>query len=127
MIFQERSYSVLIVSASRSFNTAMASLLPVSEFWPVSTVGSVASARRELLERAFDIVIINAPLPDDLGSALAVDVSTHSQAAALLLVKTNIYDEVYSERMEYSAPQPAGGAVADRRDADGPGGNRHRF
>ncbi len=101
MIFQERSYSVLIVSASRSFNTAMASLLPVSEFWPVSTVGSVASARRELLERAFDIVIINAPLPDDLGSALAVDVSTHSQAAALLLVKSDIYDEVYSEVMEY--------------------------
>jgi len=101
VIFQERSYSVLIVSASRSFNTAMASLLPVSEFWPVSTVGSVASARRELLERAFDIVIINAPLPDDLGSALAVDVSTHSQAAALLLVKSDIYDEVYSEVMEY--------------------------
>lgn len=101
MIFQERSYSVLIVSASRNFNTAMASLLPVSEFWPVSTVGSVASARRELLERAFDIVIINAPLPDDLGSALAVDVSTHSQAAALLLVKSDIYNEVYSEVMEY--------------------------
>ncbi len=101
MIFQERSYSVLIVSASRNFNTAMASLLPVSEFWPVSTVGSVASARRELLERAFDIVIINAPLPDDLGSALAVDVCTHSQAAALLLVKSDIYDEVYSEVMEY--------------------------
>ena len=101
MIFQERSYSVLIVSASRNFNTAMASLLPVSEFWPVSTVGSVASARRELLERAFDIVIINAPLPDDLGSALAGEVSTHSQAAALLLVKSDIYDEVYSEVMEY--------------------------
>ena len=101
MIFQELSYSVLIVSASRNFNTAMASLLPVSEFWPVSTVGSVASARRELLERAFDIVIINAPLPDDLGSALAVDVSTHSQAAALLLVKSDIYNEVYSEVMEY--------------------------
>ena len=53
------------------------------------------------MERAFDIVIINAPLPDDLGSALAVDVSTHSQAAALLLVKSDIYDEVYSEVMEY--------------------------
>ena len=42
-----------------------------------------------------------APLPDDLGSALAVDVSTHSQAAALLMVKSDIYDEVYSEVMEY--------------------------
>ena len=31
MIFQERTYSVLIVSASQNFNTAMASLLPVSE------------------------------------------------------------------------------------------------
>lgn len=101
VIFQERTYSVLIVSASRNFNTALAPLLPVGEFWPVSTVGSVASARRELLERSFDIVIINAPLPDDLGSGLAVDICAHSQAATLLLVKSDIYNEVYSEAMEY--------------------------
>lgn len=101
MIFQERTYSVLIVSASQNFNTVMASLLPVSEYWPVSTVGSVASARRELLERSFDIVIINAPLPDDLGSRLAVDVCTDSPAAVLLLVKNDIYNEVYSKVMEF--------------------------
>ena len=101
MIFQERTYSVLIVSASQNFNTAMSTLLPVSEYWPVSTVGSVASARRELLERSFDIVIINAPLPDDLGSRLAVDLCTASPAAVLLLVKSEIYNEVYSEVMEY--------------------------
>lgn len=101
VVFQERTYSVLIVSASRNFNTALAPLLPVGEFWPVSTVGSVASARRELLERSFDIVIINAPLPDDLGSGLAVDICAHSQAATLLLVKSDIYNEVYSEVMEY--------------------------
>lgn len=101
VIFQERTYSVLIVSASCNFNTALAPLLPVGEFWPVSTVGSVASARRELLERSFDIVIINAPLPDDLGSGLAVDICAHSQAATLLLVKSDIYNEVYSEAMEY--------------------------
>lgn len=101
MIFQERTYSVLIVSASQNFNTVMASLLPVSEYWPVSTVGSVASARRELLERSFDIVIINAPLPDDLGSRLAVDVCTDSLAAVLLLVKNDIYNEVYSKVMEF--------------------------
>ncbi len=101
MIFQERTYSVLIVSASQNFNTAMASLLPVSEYWPVSTVGSVASARRELLERSFDIVIINAPLPDDLGSRLAVDICAQSPAAVLLLVKSDIYNDVYSEVMEH--------------------------
>lgn len=100
MIFQERTYSVLIVSASQNFNTSMASLLPVSEYWPVSTVGSVASARRELLERSFDIVIINAPLPDDLGSKLAVDICAGSPAEVLLLVKSDIYNEVYSEVME---------------------------
>ena len=100
MIFQERTYSVLIVSASQNFNTSMASLLPVSEYWPVSTVGSVASARRELLERSFDIVIINAPLPDDLGSKLAVDICAGSPAAVLLLVKSDIYNEVYGEVME---------------------------
>lgn len=101
MIFQERTYSVLLVSASKNFNESLMALLPMTDYWPVNTASSVAEARRSLLERNYDIVIINAPLPDDFGSRLAIDVCTDSGAAALIMVKSDIYNDVYSKVMEY--------------------------
>lgn len=101
MIFQERTYAVLLVSAAQSFNSSIMNLLPMTDYWPVNTVDSVAAARRAMLERSYDIVIINAPLPDDFGSRLAIDVCSGSGAAALLLVKSEIYNDVYSKVMEY--------------------------
>ena len=50
-----------------------------------------AGARRELLEQSYDLVIINAPLPDEFGTRLALDVCDHSGAGVLLLVKAEHY------------------------------------
>ena len=101
MVFQERTYAVLLVSAAQNFNSSIMNLLPMTDYWPVNTVDSVAAARRALLERSYDIVIINAPLPDDFGSRLAIDVCTDSGAAALILVKSELYNDVYSKVMEH--------------------------
>ncbi|MFW2551501.1 hypothetical protein, partial [Klebsiella pneumoniae] len=73
----------------------------MTDYWPVSTVDSVAAARRALLERSYDLVIINAPLPDDFGSRLAIDICADSGAGVLILVKSEIYNEVYTKVMEY--------------------------
>ena len=72
MVFQEKTYSVLIVSASDSFTNSVMPLLPMTDYWPVSTVGSVGQARRRLTDTEFDIVLINTPLPDDFGMQLAI-------------------------------------------------------
>ena len=45
MVFQERTYSVLIVTASERFTDSIMPLLPMTDYWPVSTVGSVGQAR----------------------------------------------------------------------------------
>jgi DNA-binding response OmpR family regulator len=71
MVFQERTYSVLIVTASDSFTAKIMPLLPVTDYWPVTTVHSIGEAHRKIAETAFDIVLINAPLPDDFGMRLA--------------------------------------------------------
>ena len=101
MIFQERTYAVLLVSAAQSFNNSIMNLLPMTDYWPVNTVDSVAAARRALLERSYDIVIVNTPLPDDFGSRLAIDICSGSGAAVLLMVKSELYNDVYSKVMEY--------------------------
>ena len=83
MEFTERRYSVLLVSSSPKFNESMLALLPESRFYPVAAVSDVSSARRRLLESKYDIVIINAPLPDDFGTRLALYICENSGAGFL--------------------------------------------
>lgn len=97
MVFQERTYSVLLVSASEKFNTSVLQLLPSTDYWPVHTVNCVAQAQRRLLESAYDIVLVNAPLPDDFGMDLAIRTCANSPAGVLLLVKSAVYNEVYAK------------------------------
>lgn len=85
MVFQEQTYSVLIVSSAGKVNEAIAQMLPVTDYHPVCFAGNVAAARRELLGRAFDFVIINAPLPDDVGTRLAIDAVSGTSTVVLLL------------------------------------------
>lgn len=101
MVFQDKTYSVLLVSSAEKFNTATMELLPMTDFWPVVTAGSVAQARRLLLEQEFDIVLINSPLPDDFGTRLAIDVCSASDAGVLMFVKSELYNDIYSKVVEY--------------------------
>ena len=94
MEFTERRYSGLLVSSSPKFNESMLALLPESRFYPVAAVSDVSSARRRLLESKYDIVIINAPLPDDFGTRLALDICENSGAGVLLFVKAEHYPDI---------------------------------
>lgn len=101
MVFQERTYSVLLVSASEKFNTTVMPLLPATDYWPVNTAKSVGEAQRRLLEESYDIVLINAPLPDDFGMRLAIDTCSSSGAGVLLLVKNEHYSEIDAKVVAY--------------------------
>ena len=86
--------AVLVVSSSEKFNTALLPFLPAARYAPVVCVGSVCAARQMLTERNFDMVLINAPLPDEFGARFALDVSTDSDAGVLLFVRSEQYTEV---------------------------------
>ena len=101
MVFRERTYSVLIVTASDSFVSNVMPLLPVTDYWPVTTARSVGEARRRIAETAFDIVLINAPLPDDFGMRLAIDICTNSGAGVLLMVKNDLFNDIYAKVVNY--------------------------
>ena len=101
MVFQGRTYSVLIVTASDSFTNSVMPLLPVTDYWPVTTARSVGEARRRIAETDFDIVLINAPLPDDFGMRLAIDICTNSGAGVLLMVKNDLFNDIYAKVISY--------------------------
>ena len=109
MVFQEKTYSVLLVSAQEKFNTAIFELLPMTDYWPCVTVSSVSAAKRRLAEQDYDIVIINAPLPDDFGMRLAIDICTESGAGVLLLVKSEMFESICTKTEPYGVvplPRP---------------------
>ncbi|MCR5575849.1 MAG: ANTAR domain-containing protein [Oscillospiraceae bacterium] len=117
MIFQERTYAVLIVSASEQFDTQMRALLPGTDYYPVHSAASVGQAKRRLLETAYDLVLILTPLRDDFGSQLAVDVCADSSAGALLFVKNELFDGVSARVAEYGVmvqPMPTSSALVSQ-------------
>ncbi|MBQ3276093.1 MAG: ANTAR domain-containing protein [Oscillospiraceae bacterium] len=95
MVFQSDTYSVLLVSASEKLNTAMASVLPPTDFWPVQTARSISQARRLTLEKPFDLILVNSPLPDGVGVPFCIDVCANSESGVLLLVRSEDYEETY--------------------------------
>lgn len=101
MPFKEYVYSVLIVSSSENFNSSFSALLPQKEYSPVDIVQSINHARRKISERTYDLVIINAPLPDEFGRKFAIDICDGRNTVAVLLVKNDIYDETYAKVLEH--------------------------
>ena len=109
MSLRERVYSILIVSATDKFTSAFADLLLETRYSPVHTAASVNAAERILAEKTFDFVIINAPLPDDIGTRFAIDTCTSKQSAVLLLVKSDIHADIHDKVVEYGVftlPKP---------------------
>lgn len=98
---EERLYSILTVSSAEKFNTSLKELLDKNRFSPVSFAFDVAGARRLLVERNFDIVIINAPLPDEFGTRLALDICDSSGSGVLLLVKAEHYPDINARVSPY--------------------------
>ena len=97
MEMQERTYSVLVVSSSEKFNTALSALLAKSRYYPVRFVPGVSVANRELCENSYDFVIVNSPLTDDPGVRLAISVAEGKDTVSLLLVKSEFYDEIFEK------------------------------
>lgn len=94
MVFRERTYSVLLVSAAEKFNQTTLALLPPTDYHPVTVAGSAGEARRAMNGMQFDLVLVNAPLPDEFGSHFAEDVCARGGAGVLLFVRAELYDDV---------------------------------
>ena len=109
MSLKERVYSVLIVSAAEGFNDTLSTLLPTSKYSPTNFVSNISAAKRALAERAFDFVIINSPLPDDIGTRFAIDTGSSKETVVLLMVRAELQEEIYDKVAEHGVfvlPKP---------------------
>ncbi len=94
-MLEEYRYRVLIVSLSEKFNSEIGSLWQDS--FAVDCIDCAASAgeaRRGTLEKAYDFIVVNAPLRDEFGSRLCMDASMSAGTVAVLFAATEVYDEI---------------------------------
>ena len=95
------AYRILVVSAVEKFCEQLMPLFPESIAPSVDRASSINQAQRKIADRAYDIVIVSTPLPDDFGVRFAIDVSTKSSMVVMLFVHTDFYDAVYDKVYPY--------------------------
>lgn len=109
MSLREQSYSVLVVSAAEKLNVSLYGFLPSSHYHPIKTVSSISAGKRAWNERDYDFVLINSPLPDDMGIRFAIDLGATKSTSVLLFVRSENYDEIRERAIEHGVfmmPKP---------------------
>ncbi len=89
---QDIYHSILIVSSSEKFNSRIKKSL--RGFITIDVKKSAALARRCILERYYDIIVINAPLKDESGIELAFDTAEKCNTSILFVCPAEVYDSV---------------------------------
>ena len=88
-------HSVLIVSAQEEFESLVRRSL--RGFVMVDFRKNAAAARRCMLERYFDLIVADLPLPDEAGIEFALDAASQSRASILLVVPASGYEDIMDQ------------------------------
>lgn len=86
--------SVLIVSSSEKAGTYFEELLSLNSCKEIIIASNGSEARRILIEKDFDLCIINTPLSDEFGTDLALNIVDKTMVQAMVIVKNEIADEI---------------------------------
>lgn len=77
----------LIVSAGASSNEYISARLAELGYTRPTIIPSGAEARRRMLESDFELIVVNAPLPDEFGHELCSSAVEKTDAGVVLLAK----------------------------------------
>ena len=101
MTLEERSYSVLLVSAAANLNAGLRELLPGSMRDRLAIVSDIGAAKRITAEQGFDFVIVNSPLPDDPGTRFSIDLCASGETVVLMLLRAEFFVQITETVSEY--------------------------
>jgi len=86
--------SALIVSQVEKGVTFFGELLNMAGINRITALSSCGESRRLLLEREFDLVLVNAPLRDESGENFSRYVASKNISQVMLIVKSEFFDAV---------------------------------
>jgi len=87
---------VLIVSCTEKSVVLFSESLAAASINQITVLASAGETRRLLLEKDFDIIIIDAPLTDESGESLARHISAKGVSQVILAVNSEHFDTVNS-------------------------------
>lgn len=88
----DSNHSILIVTASEQLRNIVKRSL--RGFLTIDERKSASMARRCILERTYDLIVIDTPLSDEIGDGLALDIAEKSNSSVLLITPRELYDEL---------------------------------
>jgi len=91
--------SALIISYSEKSIDYLTKVLNEASVTNITTINNAGEARRLLIEKDFDLCIVNTPLPDEFGGNLALNIAVKGISQVILIVKSELYDDI-SEKVE---------------------------
>ena len=90
----------LIVSAGASSNEYISARLTELGYARPLIVPSAAEARRRMLESDFELIVVNAPLPDEFGHELCADAVEKTDAGVVFLAKAAAAEQLLTPLSE---------------------------
>ncbi len=102
--------SVLIVSNTSATFEVLSLMLGSEKFSRISTMQGGNQARQELINAEYDLIVIDAPLPDELGDDLALHAAEQTNAGIILIVENEILADVNANVEDmgiFVMPKPA--------------------
>lgn len=89
--------SVLLVTALNKTVVFFQNALMRRQFNALTSVKNAGEARRIIMDTPVDIVIIDAPLPDESGIQFAAELAERDISGVLLLVSSGEYEQIQSD------------------------------
>lgn len=86
--------TVLIISSTNKGKAFFLEMLSQDSYKEIVTLNNSGEARRLLIDRDFDLCIINAPLSDEFGDRLARTIAERNASQVIIVVKTELFDEI---------------------------------
>jgi response regulator NasT len=96
----ERIFRILLISSSKSFSLGISNAL-MHESYEIEMIDSISKAKRKVLDKDFDIIIINSPVIDDFGLDFAIEEAITNVSGILMFVKPEVESEIYYKTYQY--------------------------
>ena len=98
---EQRKNNILVVSGSEQFDNSIHKALPEKGLVFMDKRKTATLARRAFLDKRYDLVVINAPLSDEMGYDLAMDLSEEYGTSVIIATPPEIYDAVWDYVADY--------------------------
>ncbi|HAK58054.1 MAG TPA: antitermination regulator [Lachnospiraceae bacterium] len=94
-------HDILIVSSNEKFSASVLRTLSEGRYGCIEVRKSASQVKRELVDRSYDIAIVNTPLSDETGVDLGIDISTRFSTGVIIVTPGDISEDVAEKVTDY--------------------------